>query len=127
MKTTKLKTSVNNKFIFKQKDLSYHTKCILSKIMVDFLQSSEPLDFFYLVENIFSTWSEEISWNAINELADCGIMFIDFNDPDEEQDDEQCDCEPLLFNPEFLEKACPYLGCCPCCNPAPANFNVIYN
>lgn len=129
MKTTKLKTAVNNKFIFKLKDLSYHTKCILSKITVDFVQSNNSLDFEYMLENIFGVWPEDIVWKAIDELADCDVMFIDFNDTDDEQDSEEedCECEMLLFNPKFIEKACPYLNCCPCCNPSPTNFNVIYN
>lgn len=79
--------------------------------------------------NIFGTWPEEIVWAAIHELSDYDIMYIDFRDEDEEYDEEEeeCDCEPLMFNPDFIEKVCPSLSCCPCCNPAPINFNVNYN
>lgn len=97
--------------------------------MVDFVQMKEPLDFEYMIEHVFETWPEDVVWDAIHELADCDIMFIDFNDPEEETDEDDCECEEelLLFNPKFLDKTCPYIGCCTCCNPAPANFNVIYN
>lgn len=126
MKTTKLKTSVNSKYIFKQKKLSYHTKCILSKIVTDFIQYKDPLDFLYLEENIFGIWPQNIVINALNELAENDIMFIDSCDCESCSQDE-CEEEQLLFNPEFLEKACPYINACPCCNPNPTNFNVIYN
>lgn len=96
--------------------------------MTDFLQSHSILDFTYLEDNIFGIWPEDVVWNAINELAEHEIMFIDMCDCEEcSTDDEECDTEELLFNPEFIEKACPYFDCCPCCNPAPTHFNIIYN
>lgn len=125
-KHRKLKTSVNQKYIFLLEGLSHHTKCILSKITTDFLFSAEPLDFVYLEENIFNIWSEEVVTQALDELAENDIMFINMCD-DDDCDEHECETEELLFNPEFIKKACPYLDRCPCCNPAPVNFNVIYN
>lgn len=127
MKTTKLKTTINNKLIYKHKELSYHTKCILSKMVTDIICGNEEPTFDYICMNIFGTWPEDIVWDAINELADSEIMYVDFHDEDCDNENEQCEEEALLFNPEFIEKVCPSLGCCPCCNPAPVNFNVIYN
>jgi len=125
-KKSKLKTSIDQKYIFSLKKLSYHTKCILSKITTDFLFSSEPLDWDYLEDNIFETWAEETVHTALNELADNDIMFVNMCDCDD-CNEEECGSDELMFNPEFIDNACPYLNHCSCCNPAPANFNVIYN
>lgn len=118
---TNLRTSIDNKFIFELYYLSYHTQCILSKIVTDFIYGDEPLDFLYLEENIFGVWPEEIVLNAIEELSENDIMQINICDC------EDCDGEEeILFNPKFIKYACPYIECCQCCNPTP-NFNVIYN
>lgn len=123
MKTNHLKTTINRKFIYKQKNLSYHSKCILSKIISDLIVTHTPLDFFYLEENFFSIWPSNVITTALDEFAENDIMFIDFND----EEDEDLEPGELLFNPDFLEKACPFIENCPCCNPAPINFNVNYN
>ena len=125
-KHIKLKTSINQKYIFSIKGLSHHTKCILSKIITDFLFSTQPMGFSYLEENIFSIWSEDVVETALDELAENDIMFINICD-DESCVEDECESEELFFNPDFIKKACPYLDRCSCCNPAPANFNVIYN
>lgn len=119
---------INNKFIFKQKNLSYHTKCILSKITIDLLCAKEIPNFVYIEQNIFEVWPEAVVWKAINELADADIMLVNFIDEDDEIE-EDCIYEDgdLIFIPEFLEKVCPSIDHCPCCNPAPVNFNVNYN
>ena len=129
MKPNKLRTTINNKLIFKNKELSYHTKCILSKITTDIICGHEEPTFDYICMNIFGVWPEETVWNAIHELADADIMLIDFHDEEEEIDEDEDGYEPemLIFNPEFIEKLCPSLGHCQCCNPAPTNFNVNYN
>jgi hypothetical protein len=55
-------------------------------------------------------------------------MFIDFKDEDEpDENDEECEIDGLIFNPEFIEKVFPSIKHCPCCDPAPTNFNVNYN
>jgi hypothetical protein len=128
MKTNKLTTTINNRLIYKQKNLSFHTKAILSKMVTDIICGHEEPNFFYMEENIFTVWPEDIVWNAIEELAECEIMFIDFKDEDEpDEDDEECEIEELIFNPEFIEKVFPSIKHCPCCDPAPTNFNVNYN
>lgn len=128
MKPTKLRTMINNKFIFKQKNLSYHTKCILSKITTDLLCAKEIPNFVYIEQNIFGVWPEAVVWKAINELADADIMLVNFIDEDEEiEEDDIYEDGDLIFIPEFLEKVCPSIDHCPCCNPAPVNFNVNYN
>lgn len=124
MKTSKLKTSINNKYIFKLKDLSYHTKCILSKLITDLIHGDEPLDLLYLEENIFSTWPQKIVSKALDEMHDNEIMGLT---ECEGCDDEECENMFIVFNPEFLQKACPYISSCPCCGPAPVNFNINYN
>ena len=128
MKTTKLKTAVNNRYIFKLKDLSYHTKCILSKIANDFLCKGE-LDWDYLEENIFGVWSDDIIMTALNELADCDIMIINVSCDEDKEEYEECDEEmkdKIMFNPEFLNKVLPSLNECSCCSEV-VRFNVIYN
>jgi hypothetical protein len=127
MKTNKLKTTINNKFIFKQKNLSYHTKCILSKIITDILCAREIPNFEYVEENIFGVWPEEIVWDAINELADTGIMFINFIGEDEIDEDNEFEDEEIIFDIDFLKKVYISFDHCSCCDPAPTNFNVIYN
>ena len=126
---TKLRTMISNKFIFRQNNLSYHTKCILSKIITDILCANEIPHFMYMEENIFGTWPEETVWQAISELADADIMLINFIDDEDEDiyEDGELEDGDIIFNPEFIEKVCPSFGCCPCCNPAPINFNVNYN
>ncbi len=127
----KLTTPVSHELIFSL-DLSYHTKCILLKIVTDFVCDNEEMDLFYLQENILSVWPTKVVMNALDELADEEIMFLDFCNCDEE-DEDYCDgeCEgdeaQILFNPEFLKDACPYIGVCSCCNDIPKKFNVIYN
>ena len=127
----KLRPTINNRYIFKQKNLSYHTKCILSKIINDLFCGDYPFDFIYIEHEIFTVWPEEIVWDAIEELAAADIMYIDFKDPDAEDEDEDEDSEDegetILLNPEFIKKAFPSLDHCPCCDPAPVNFNIIYN
>lgn len=134
----KLRTTISNGFIYRQKNLSYHTKCILSKIMTDMLCANEVPHFMYIEQNIFGIWPEEIVWDALQELADANIMYVYFDDEDEEKTpksvyDETEDDEPevedgdIIFEPDFIEKVCPSFGHCPCCNPAPVNFNVNYN
>jgi len=127
MKTNKLKTTINNRFIFKQKSLSYHTKCILSKITTDLLCAREMPNFEYIEENIFGVWPEEIVWDAIHELSDAEIMFVHFTDEEGIDEDDELEDGEVIFNPDFLEKACIHFGHCPCCDPAPVNFNVNYN
>ena len=89
-------------------------------------------NFEYMEENIFGVWPDETVWDAIHELADAEIMFINFIDEDEidedeiDEDDEFEDGE-IIFNPDFIEKVYIHFGHCPCCDPAPVNFNVIYN
>lgn len=118
----KLTTPVSHELIFSL-DLSYHTKCILFKIVTDFICGGKEMDLFYLEDNIFGTWPREVVFEALDELAEEGIMFLDFCDCDEcDGDDAQ-----LLFNSKFMEDACPHLGCCSCCGDAPKKFNVIYN
>ena len=125
---TKLRSTISNRFIFRQKNLSYHTKCILSKIITDMLCANEELHFMYIEENIFGIWPEETVWDAIHELANADIMLINFTDEyEEESDDSELEDGDIIFNPEFIEKVCPSFGCCPCCNPAPVNFNINYN
>jgi hypothetical protein len=126
MKTKKLKTTVNNKSIFKIQGLSYHTKCILSKLVTDFLCGDEILDFIYLEENIFSIWPSDIVTKALDELSELDVMGM-CNCEECDEDSNECGNMQIVFNPEFLDKACPYIGCCPCCSPTPKNFNVIYN
>lgn len=126
MKTKKLTTTINNRLIYKQKNLSFHTKAILSKIITDIICGHEEPNFFYIEENIFTVWPEDIVWNAIEELAEHEIMFIDFKDEDG-CDDDELEIHELLFNPDFVEKVYPSIKYCPCCNPAPINFNVNYN
>lgn len=121
MKTKKLTTTINNRLIYKQKNLSFHTKAILSKMITDIICGHEEPNFFYIEENIFTIWPEDIVWNAIEELAEHEIMFINFKNDDELEVDE------LLFKPDFIEKVCPSIKNCPCCNPAPTNFNINYN
>ena len=123
----KLNSTINNRFIHKQKKLSLHTKNILSKMLTDIICGHEEPSFLYMQANIFTVWPEAIVWEAIDELFDADIMFIEFNEEDDEEDSDEYVMEELNFNPEFIEKVCPSLGCCPCCNPAPKNFNVNYN
>jgi hypothetical protein len=128
MKTKKLTTTINNRLIYKQKNLSFHTKAILSKMITDIICGHEEPNFFYMEENIFTVWPEDIVWNAIEELAECEIIFIDFKNEDEsDEDEEECEIDGLIFNPEFIEKVFPSIKHCPCCSPAPTNFNVNYN
>lgn len=133
MKTNKLKTTINHRLIYKQKHLSYHTKCILQKITTDILCGHEEAHFIYLEDNIFNIWPEQIVWDALEELAEAEIMCIHISDDEEEEDtcEEECECEiedgALIFNPEYLEKVCVPFGHCECCDPAPKNFNVNYN
>ena len=125
----KLKTTINNKVIYKHKELSYHTKCILHKITTDILCGNEVPHFVYLEENIFGIWPEQTIWDALTELCDADIMYIHLDDENDESDEDECVCEDgdLIFNPNFLEKVCVPFGHCECCNPAPKNFNVNYN
>ena len=95
-------------------------------MVTDIICGHEDPNFFYIEENIFTVWPEDIVWNAIEELAEHEIMFIDFKDEDECDDDEP-EIDELLFNPDFIEKVYPSIKNCPCCNPAPTNFNVNYN
>lgn len=127
MKTKKLTTTINSKCIYKSKKLSLHTKNILYKIITDIICGHEEPSFLYMENNIFTVWPEDIVWNAIDELLTNDIMYIDFNEEDEESEEDEYQMEELVFNPEFLEKIYPSLGSCPCCNPAPVNFNVNYN
>lgn len=117
-----LTTPVSHEFIFGL-DLSYHTKCILFKIVTDFICGGEEMDLFYLEDNIFEIWPKQIVLDALEELAEEDIMIVDF-----------CDCEDcegedaqLLFNSEFIDDVCPHIECCDCCGDAPKQFNVIYN
>lgn len=96
-------------------------------MVTDVICGNEDPTFDYICMNIFGTWPENIVWNAINELSDYEIMYVDFHDEDFDNENEECEEEALLFNPEFIKKVCPSLDCCPCCNPAPVNFNVNYN
>ena len=127
----KLRPTINNRYIFKRKNLSYHTKCILAKMVNDLICGDYPFDFIYIEQNISGTWPEEIVWQAINELADAEIMYIDFDEEDFDEEDleeeQEYEGQELLFNPEFMSKVCPSLDYCPCCNPAPVNFNINYN
>lgn len=131
MKTNKLLTTINNSLIYKNKNLSHHTKSILSKMITDIICGNEEPTFDYVCMNIFGTWPKDIVWDAMQELVDADIMYIDFHEEDEEssesEEDEEYEPELLVFNQEFIEKLCPSLGHCPCCNPAPVNFNVNYN
>ena len=45
----------------------------------------------------------------------------------EDEENEEYQMEELIFTPEFLEKVYPSIKYCPCCGPAPVNFNVNYN
>ena len=97
--------------------------------MTDLICGNYPFDFIYIEHEIFTVWPEEIVWNAIHELADADIMYIDFKDPDEEieEDEDDEEGEEIIFTNEFMSKACPSLDHCPCCDPAPVNFNINYN
>ena len=124
----KLNTTINSRLIFKQKSLSFHTKVILNKIVTDIICGHEEPSFTYMENNIFTVWPQDIVWNAIDELADCDIMYIDFHDEDElNENNDEYEMEELIFTPEFLEKVFPSIKHCPCCDPAPTNFNVNYN
>ncbi len=120
-----LRQTINNSFIYKQKTLSHHTKCILSKMLTDIICGHEEPTFNYVCINIFNIWPEGIVWNAIEELAEADIMYVDFSDDEDEMEDDSDDM--LIFNTDFLDRICPSLGHCQCCNPAPTNFNVNYN
>lgn len=100
-------------------------------MITDIICGNEEPSFLYMQANIFTVWPENIVWKAIDELLINDIMYIDFIDEDEEQEyedeDEGYQMEELVFNPEFLEKIYPAFDSCPCCNPAPVNFNVNYN
>lgn len=124
MKPTKLKTSVNHKTIFKHKHLSYHTKNILSKLIVDLVHGNETLDLVYAHENLLNTWPEDIVAKALDELNENDIIELV---PCDGCDNEDCENVFIVFNPVFLTKACPYLEHCECCSPPPVNFNVNYN
>ncbi len=95
--------------------------------MTDIICGGEEPTFLYLEENIFGIWPQEIIWRAIDELAEAEIMFIEFIDEDDEEMEEECECEMLLFDSDFVQQACPMLKYCPCCNPGPVSFNVNYN
>lgn len=123
----KLNTTINSRLIFKQKSLSFHTKAILNKIVTDIICGHEEPSFLYMEANIFTIWPEDIVWNAIEELANNEIMYIDFNEDYEEEENDEYHMEELIFTPEFLEKVYPSIKYCPCCGPAPVNFNVNYN
>lgn len=123
----KLNTTINSRLIFKQKSLSFHTKAILNKMVTDIICGHEEPSFLYMEANIFTVWPENIVLNAIEELADNDIMYIDFNEDYEEEENEEYQMEELIFTPEFLEKVYPSIKHCPCCDPAPVNFNVNYN
>lgn len=121
----KLTTPVSQEFIFSL-DLSYHTKCILFKILTDFICADETMDLFYLEDNILSIWPTKVVMNALEELADEDIMILDMCDCENCQESEEGNHQ-ILFNPEFVEDACPYIDCCSCCEDVPKMFNVIYN
>lgn len=121
----KLTTPVSQDFIFSL-DLSYHTKCILFKILTDFICGGEEMDLFYLEDNILSIWPTKVVMNAFEELANEDIMILDLCDCENCQENED-DNHQILFNPEFIEDACPYTDCCSCCEDIPKMFNVIYN
>lgn len=128
MKTNKLTTTINNRLIYRQKNLSFHTKAILSKIITDITCGHEEPSFTYMENNIFTVWPEDIVWNAIDELTEYEIMIVDFHDEGElDENGDEYEMEELIFNPEFVEKVFPSIKHCPCCDPAPTNFNVNYN
>lgn len=82
----------------------------------DLIHGNEPLDLLYLEENIHSTWPDEIVKQAFNELHEQDIFGLcECENCDEE---EECENMFVVFNPEFLEKVCPYISTCPCCSPA---------
>lgn len=94
-------------------------------MITDFIHGNEPLDLIYLEENIHSTWPDSIVTQALDELHENDIFGLCACEECDEE--EECENMFVAFNPEFIEKACPYINQCQCCGPAQANFNVNYN
>lgn len=120
-KRKQLKTSVNTDII-QEFELSHHTQAILTKILIDLINTDHEMDFLYMEEEIFSIWPSVVVMEALNELAEADIMYMNICE------DEGCeDCDgSIIFNPEILDELCPGFGVCECCRQEKV-FNVNYN
>ena len=120
-KKKQLKTNVNTEII-QEFELSHHAQVILTKILIDFVNTDQEMDFLYMEEEIFSIWPSDVVIEALNELAEADIMYMNICDCGECEDADG----GIIFNPELLEELCPGFGLCECCRHE-AMFNVNYN